>query len=447
MKIKIQQRLFLTILAAAALAVISMFLIMNWSLDRGFLKYVNSIENDKLSTALIQAYIEKGNWDFLQDDPASWPKSLTKIMPGGKVDARLLLLDENLEPIFGNIGEKKGEHPAPLTHEGRVISYLLLHPRDELSDLQQLGFVKEQEFAMLLIAGVILLVAVFFSLFVSRRMVRPIKALADGTHSLAGGDYTARVPAAATDEFGQLARDFNALALVLENNEKAYRQWVADTSHELRTPLAILRGEIEALQDGIRNPTPEAINSLHAEVLHLGRLIDDLYQLSLYDIGALSYRKEPLEPIALLEQVVDSFRSKFIREEISLSIKLLTPPGGMIFADRERLHQLFANLLDNSLNYTSAGGQLEIIVRSGQGTIEIDFQDSAPEVPAQDLGRLFDRLYRVEGSRSRHSGGAGLGLAICRTIVEAHEGTIEALPSPLGGVLISMALPLTGEKK
>jgi two-component system sensor histidine kinase BaeS len=446
-KIKIQQRLFMAILAAAMLAVISMYLIMNWNLGRGFLKYVNTIENEKLATALIQAYTEKGSWDFLQDDPDTWPKSLTRVMPGGKFDARLLLLDENLEPIFGNIGEKKGERPAPLTHQGKIVSYLLYHPREEISEDHQLRFVKQQELAMLLIAGVILFLSVVFSLVITRLLVRPIRALTEGTHRLAGGDYTTRVAVTSSDELAQLALDFNALALALENNEKAHRHWVADISHELRTPLAVLRGEIEALQDGIRSPDAQAIHSLHTEVLHISRLIDDLYQLSLYDVGAMTYRKEQLDLAPLLWQVVESFRAKFAGAGIS--VLELSPAGvaATVFADRERLHQLFANLLDNSLKYTDPGGRLEIALTVEQGSVRIDFCDTAPGVPPEELAKIFSRFYRVEGSRSRESGGAGLGLAICRSIVEAHEGTIVAQASPLGGLGLAITLPLTGVSK
>ncbi|NTV13750.1 MAG: HAMP domain-containing protein [Desulfobulbaceae bacterium] len=441
MRIKIQQRLFLAILAAAMLAVISMYLIMNWNLGRGFLQYVNTIENEKLSTALIQAYTEKGSWDFLQDDPANWPKSLTRVMPGGKFDARLLLLDENLEPIFGNIGVKKGERPAPLTHQGKVVSYLLYHPREEIFEGHQLKFVKQQELAMLLIAGVILFLSVVFSLFVTRRLVRPIKALTEGTHRLAGGDYTTRVAVTSRDELAQLARDFNALALALENNEKAHRQWVADISHELRTPLAVLRGEIEALQDGIRRPDQPAIQSLHAEVLQISRLIDDLYQLSLYDVGAMTYRKEQCDLLPLLGQVVESFRSRFTGAGVCIAETL---PGGsaLVFADQERLRQLFANLLDNSLKYTDPGGCLEIALVVESGMVRVDFCDSAPGVSAEELRKIFVRFFRVEASRSRQSGGAGLGLAICRSIVEAHEGSIAAKASPLGGLGIEISLPV-----
>lgn len=446
MQIKIQQRLFLAILAAAMLAVISMYLIMNWNLGRGFLQYVNTIENEKLATALIQAYTEKGNWDFLQEDPDTWPKSLTRVMPGGKFDARLLLLDENLEPIFGNIGEKKGERPAPLTHEGKVVSYLLYHPREDISEAHQLRFVKQQEVAMLLIAVVILVLSVVFSLFITRRLVRPIKALTEGTHRLAGGDYTTRVPVTSRDELAQLALDFNALALALENNEKAHRHWVADISHELRTPLAVLRGEIEALLDGIRAPNRRAIQSLHAEAVHLSRLIDDLYQLSLYDVGTMTYRKAEVDLLPLLGQVVESFQTKFA--EVGIRVGLLLPGGRtvMVFADRERLRQLFTNLLDNSLKYTDPGGRLEVAVMVAPGRVMIDFRDSAPGVPPDELPRIFERFHRGEASRCRESGGAGLGLAICRSIVEAHEGTIVAKASPLGGLWLAITLPSLGVK-
>lgn len=444
MRIKIQQRLLLAILTAAMLAVISMFLIMQWNLGRGFLQYVNTIENEKLSAALIQAYTESGGWDFLQDDPETWPKSLTKVMSGGMFDGRLLLLDENFEPIFGNIGEKKGDQPAPLTHEGKVVSYLLYQPRNEISEAHQLKFVKQQELTMLLIAGAILLLSILFSLIVTGRMVRPIAALTEGTHRLAGGDYTTRVEVTASDELGQLALNFNALALALDNNEKARRQWVADVSHELRTPLAVLRGEIEALQDGIRPPEPAALTSLHAEVLHISRLIDDLYQLSLFHVGAQTYRKESLDLPPLLWQVVESFRGKLNRAGITLATASLPTAGATVFADRERLRQLFANLLDNSLKYTDPDGMLEISLHADKENVRINFRDSGPEVPAGELTKIFTRFYRVERSRNREFGGAGLGLAICRSIVEAHEGAIVAEASPMGGLGIVITLPLTG---
>ncbi|HEY5973808.1 MAG TPA: ATP-binding protein, partial [Geobacteraceae bacterium] len=260
----------------------------------------------------------------------------------------------------------------------------------------------------------------------------------------AAGDYSTRVPVVSTDELGQLAGDFNTLALTLAQNEQARRQWVADISHELRTPLAILRGEIEALQDGIRKPSPDSIRSLHGEVLRLGRLVDDLYQLSLSDLGALQYRRERLDLAVLVGDVVSAHRAEFTANNIGLSASLPADGTAQLLGDPERLHQLFANLLANSLKYTAAGGELRIAMTCDGCTVSIDFQDSAPGVTDTDLERLFERLYRVEASRNRATGGAGLGLAICRNIVEAHQGTISARPSPLGGLWVRVELPRAG---
>jgi len=206
-----------------------------------------------------------------------------------------------------------------------------------------------------------------------------------------------------------------------------------------------LRGEIEALQDGVRKPTPEAVRSLHSEVMRLGRLVDDLFQLALSDIGALTYRKEDLNLAAILTQTAELFRPGYDTNKLELVVDI--PAGNEIplFGDRERLQQLFDNLLTNSLKYTDPNGELTIWCRSTVGQVEITFSDSSPSVPGADLDKLFDRLYRVDNSRNHLTGGAGLGLAICKNIVEAHGGTIGAEQSPLGGLLIRIKLP-TGDQ-
>ncbi|EKD40360.1 MAG: hypothetical protein ACD_75C00075G0001, partial [uncultured bacterium] len=265
--------------------------------------------------------------------------------------------------------------------------------------------------------------------------------LAAATHRMAAGEFSTRVPVTTADELGRLAGDFNTLALTLESNEKARRQWVADISHELRTPLAVLRGEIEAIQDGVRNFDPESLRSLHQEVLRLGRLVDDLHQLSMSDLGALTYRREQQDLVIVLEQSLEFYRPEFVRKNIDLQADLPVSAPVNLFADQERLRQLFANLLDNSLKYTDEQGVVAVRLAIDADKVLIDFQDSAPRVAESDLPKLFDRLYRVENSRNRATGGSGLGLAICRNIVEAHDGAITASLSPLGGVWIQITFP------
>jgi two-component system sensor histidine kinase BaeS len=331
-----------------------------------------------------------------------------------------------------------------VTHKGETVGYLGLLPPRHFLNPQQLQFLSRQKLSLVLAGTGMVLVAVIFSLPLANRLVRPIRAMAAATHHVASGKYAVRVPVSSSDELGQLARDFNAMAHTLEKNEKERRQWVADISHELRTPLAVLRGEVEALLDGIRPVTRDTIRSLHAEVLRLHRLVDDLYQLSISDLGALAYRKEDLDLGGVLRDSIDHYRAEFSRKGITLEVNL---PEGLempIFGDPERLSQLFGNLLDNTLKYTDEGGILVIRLEYRRGQAMAEFEDSAPGVPEAELGRLFERLYRLEGPRGKASGGAGLGLAICRNIVEAHEGAISAHPSPLGGVLIRVTLPVTG---
>jgi two-component system sensor histidine kinase BaeS len=272
--------------------------------------------------------------------------------------------------------------------------------------------------------------------------VRPLQELQATTQRLASGDFSARVTVSADDELGRLGQDFNALAQTLERNEQARRRWVADISHELRTPLAVLRAEIEALQDGVRPLERAAIDALHADAVRLGRLVDDLYELSMSDLGALTYRKEPTDVAEILAADVDAFAARYEAAGLALRLDNRLDDASTLRADPHRLSQLFRNLLRNSLQYTDPGGGLGVGLGREDREVVIDFRDTAPGVPDDALPRLFERLYRVDASRSRATGGAGLGLAICRNIVEAHGGRILARPAPEGGLWVQVRLPL-----
>ena len=212
------------------------------------------------------------------------------------------------------------------------------------------------------------------------------------------------------------------MALTLEKNEKARRQWVADISHELRTPLAVLRGEIEALLDGIRDTTPDAVRSLHAEALRLHRLVDDLYQLALSDLGTLTYHKEDLDLAGVLRNPIEPYHAEFAGKRIKISADIPQETDITVFSDRERLQQLFTNLLDNSLKYTDAGGELAISLSCSNSQAVLEFQDSAPGVQEDELDRLFDRLYRVEASQAAHQAEPGSALQSAETSLKAMPG-------------------------
>ena len=354
-------------------------------------------------------------------------------------------MDANRKPLIGNPAEAGDLNFRPIVHKGSTVGYVgLLSPKHFLNP-PQFEFLKRQKLSLALAASGMVLIVVIFSLPLANRLVRPIKSIAAATRELASGKYAVRVRISSSDELGQLARDFNTMALTLEKNEKARRQWVADISHELRTPLSVLRGEIEALMEGVRKTTPEAIRSLHEEALRLHRLVDDLYQLALSDLGTLTYRKEDIDLAEVLRDSIEPFLEEFTRKDITFISEISGEEEITVFGDRERLRQLFVNLLDNSLKYTDAGGNIAVRLKCRNSEAEMEFEDSFPGVPESELDKLFDRLYRGEASRNRVSGGAGLGLAICRNIVDAHSGTISAHQAALGGVLIRVTLPVTGE--
>jgi len=270
-------------------------------------------------------------------------------------------------------------------------------------------------------------------------LARRVRTLARGAEALIRGDYAVRIPDAGGDELAHLARDFNTLAETLAATRRARSQWIADIAHELRTPLAVLRGEIEALQDGVRPLGEASLGSLAQEVSHLGRLVEDLHTLSLADVGALSYHKEPLDVAELADEAIAAQRR--VLDQKGLAVELALERGATVLADETRLAQVLGNLLQNTLRYTDAPGKLAVAVRRDGERVVLDWQDSSPGVPEADLPRLTERLYRVEVSRSRAGGGSGLGLAIVKAIVEAHGGTLVARASRLGGLALEVALP------
>jgi two-component system sensor histidine kinase BaeS len=469
MNISITQKLFLAILTAAGIAILCMVLTMQTSISRGFLRFVNTMERTAvpaLAAKLEENYRSRLNWDFVSQDPVMWRQLIVASIPDESphqpeppmpmdrprrgprhmpmvrnLAQRLFLLNADKTPLLA-LGDipAKGEL-TPLRYNNEIVGYLGLIPSTNISDQRQKRFLKEQKNSLILVAGVIVLVAAGISLMLAKRLVKPIGELAKATDILAAGDFSIRVPVNSNDELGRLGEDFNALAAVLAKNEQTRRQWVADISHELRTPLAVLRGEIEALEDGIRPPTKESLRSLHGEVLRLGHLVDDLYQLSLTDLGAMTFQKRDLELSYLLAETVESYRQRFTDKGIVIMEDILGSGDVNIMGDPERMRQLFANIMENSLNYTNSGGHLKVAIECNREKVCIDFHDSVPGVPESELERLFERLYRVESSRNRATGGAGLGLAICRNIVDAHNGSIIARKSPAGGIWIRIELP------
>ena len=284
------------------------------------------------------------------------------------------------------------------------------------------------------------------SVLLARHFRQPIRQLSEGAGALAGGRYDVRLPDTRSDELGSLARHFNALAQQLESAESARRQWVADTSHELRTPLAVLRAQLEALQDGVRSATPETLEAMLRQVLALNKLIDELYALARADVGALDCRPAPHDAWRLATAQARAFEERLRAAGLALELGAPPPPVPAL-CDPDRLRQVLDNLFENSLRYSAAGGRIALHAHHADGRIQLVLDDSAPGVPEEALARLGERFYRVDASRSRAHGGAGLGLALCRRILEAQGGALAFAHSPLGGLRVVLSLPLAKEAR
>jgi two-component system sensor histidine kinase BaeS len=358
-----------------------------------------------------------------------------------------MLLDADKEWIVG--ANKLGDIDIrkmtlkPLEYNGKTVGYLAIVPMVELSEAGDILYVERQTRIFGMIALGMILVSVLLAIPLVYQLLVPVKAMIKGAEKLASGDYSVRIPITTGDELASLSEHFNLLAATLERNEKSRRRYMADVSHDLRTPLAILLGEIEAVQDGVRD-VESTLPVLHSEVRHLNRLVGDLYDLSLSDIGALSYRKHRIDPVVALEQAVERYAPRMSDRSISLTSSLPREGTLAVNADPNRLQQLFTNLLENSLRYTDPGGRVEVGMHPVGRKLQMSFSDSSPGVTREQRTKLFARFYRVDNSRNRTRGGSGLGLAICWNIVDAHQGSIEAKPSPLGGLLVEVTLPLSG---
>lgn len=290
--------------------------------------------------------------------------------------------------------------------------------------------------AGLALAAVLLGLAAFFS----GRISTPLRQLTGAARSLASGDMGVRVRPSAVREVGELAGAFNSMADTLVRADEQRRQLTADVAHELRTPLSIIKGRLEGIQDGIYRPD-EQIDGLLDEVALLERLIDDLRLLALADAGQLPLYPEPVDPAHLLADA----RRSFAHQAEQRGVRLCAEGGpGLpeLCADPQRIAQVLGNLLGNALRHTPAGGSVTLRAAQAAEGVLFEVADSGPGIPPADLPHIFDRFYRADRARSRSSGGAGLGLAIARRIVEAHGGRIWAESEPGRGTTVRFSLPV-----
>ncbi len=325
-------------------------------------------------------------------------------------------------------------------HVDRMESHLLSDP-GLVEDLRQ-NFTEAVNEITLTAALVALLAAVVVSVFTARRITDPIRTMMSASQNIAAGHFEQRVDVPSNDELGELAISFNQMAAELEQTEKRRLALIGDVAHELRTPLSNIRSIMEGLMDGVLAAEPASYASVQREVIRLQRLVQDLQELSRAEAGETYLDLSDVSPVILVNTVCDRLRLQFEDKEVALvlDVPVQTPP---VRADSARANQILLNVLGNALQYTEAGGQVTVRTRRQVSDVIFTISDTGIGVSPADASHLFERFYRVDKSRSRATGGSGIGLTIAKHLVERQGGRIWVTSEGVGqGSVFAFTLPV-----
>jgi two-component system sensor histidine kinase BaeS len=470
LKLSIGHRLFATVLLSTLVVGAVGVELVRWKLLDNFATHsVDTAANrrlDDLAASLSAQYKQSAGWSFLPADSTQrkiWLRQLFRhlhsdqgAMPNTEpsslnLDYRIGLVDKHRHYLAGVIANPmivafasidRTAHPVIVNKE--AIGYLIVASPQNPDDSLAVAFLMDQQANLALILAVCVLLSALTTALLAEHFRKAIRQLVAGAHELESGRLDARLVIERSDELGELAEAFNRLAARLDAAEGSRRQWVANTSHELRTPLSVLRSQIESLQDGIRLATPENIALMLRQVHSLTKLVDELYALARTDVAQLQYDPVVSEVWPLVCEVYDAFAEKFRAAGLQATISA-PPTRSTVLCDAEQMRRVVTNLLENSVRYTTAGGRVEVNVSISGDELHVAIDDSLPGVPEPLLVRLGERFFRVEPSRNRRLGGAGLGLALCRQILDVHGGHLVFEQSPLGGLRAVVVLPLENQ--
>ncbi len=483
MRIRLVHTQALLLLSAVLMAVLAMGALSAWNLRNGFSDYLATRDVERLEqfALLVSENAEQaGGIDAMESKGIGLPalfqqfgrmQGLPPMLQGPPpIPPRKLLEPHNPQPpvpidsidafkdrvaVYGLDGRARLGRPLaqvtgetverPVRVRNAVVAVVRMVKLKPVPNDVELRFLNTQYQSMVAVACALLVIALVGAFWISGHWVRPLIEVQAATERIAKGEFDTRLNARRSDEMGDAMRNINQMAAGLKKLEGARRQWIADMSHELRTPLTVLRGELDALIDGVTQQTPQAMLSLREEVLKLNALVDDLHLLAMADLKALPCYFEEVDAARLAQSIVQRFALRATQVGLALSLSLELEAPLMVRWDAKRIEQLLGNLLDNSLRYTDAPGQVIVRLRSNETKVLIEVDDTAPGVAPNDLPRIFEPLYRADASRGRSTGGSGLGLAICEQIAKAHHGAIRAEPSALGGVRFHIELPRDGD--
>ncbi len=444
-------RIFNLMLTAFALVIIlgiggmvlAFWLVVRQS-DPEQLRWMEAERAARAEVARLAAYYQQtGSWRQVERRLGPLPQTF------GGIEGTASLLDERGRVVAGRRrpfdprGGNEAVRRIPIVVEGQQVGTLVISVVDTEEAFPVGGFNRRPLVLGVLSAGlgltvVLLVLATIFS----RQISAPLRHISSAAQAIACGDHSSRVQPANVRELAELADSFNRMAEALQRADQQRRQLTADIAHELRTPLSIIKGRLEGIQDGIYEADAEQIEALLSEVALLERLINDLHLLALADAGQLPLYREVVSPVMLVNEAVRSFTPLATGRDVHLH-SIVEEHLPDIEIDPQRITQVLGNLISNALRHTPAGGEIVVSAHRDPNGICFAVRDTGTGIDPVDLPYIFERFYRVDRARSRSSGGAGLGLAIARRLVEAHGGQIWATSTLGQGTTVSFLLPVS----
>jgi signal transduction histidine kinase len=428
-------------------AVLVVFLV-RWQTRQEFDQLVYNLYHDEVleaGTELAAYYEENAGWEGITGVVIRNPG------PGHGPDHYLPLtvVDADRQVVFGGVNYQPGEtlprravnKGVPIEVSGETVGWVLLDSFGGVNDPNspEANFLARVNRATIFSALGAAAAALLLGVLLARTISRPVSELQEATERVAGGELGAQVPVRSSDEIGQLAVSFNRMSASLAQANELRQQMTADIAHDLRTPLSVLQGYTEALDEGKLEGEPEIYRAMHRQSQHLTRLVEDLRTLSLADAGQLPLVRRPVDPAVLLAQRMQAYRAQAEQQGVTLLVD--AEPGlPPLELDPDRMAQVLDNLVSNALRYTTSGGEIRLSAGRSGSELVFKVQDTGTGIAPADLPLVFERFFRADESRP-DNGETGLGLAIARSIVEAHRGAI-SVESELGaGTTFVMTFP------
>lgn len=454
-------RLFLSFALIALVSVLAVVLVVRWNTANEIQVFMfrgGMVGLDTLANQLEDYYADNQGWVGVDQLFSSLGHGMgfrkgqsgmgSGMMAGMSIhlqlaDANGVLVLDNLYPdATGKLTASDLAKAIPLQVQGKTVGYLLAEGGMTFNTADQFNLLNRLNRAALTAALIAIVLSLFLAFFLSYRLLKPVKALTLAATNLANGDLSQRVDIKGKDELATLGNAFNQMAISLQHSEGSRQAMTADIAHELRTPLAVQRAQIEAMQDGIFEATPENLDILLQQNLLLTRLVNDLSILALTDAGELQLEYTQSDPQVLVQKVIDQYTAQAIANQVK--IEFLTQGDCQpILVDPQRIEQILGNLVSNALRYTPQNSPITIALDCSRKGIKLEVRDRGPGIPTEVLPYVFDRFYKADRSRTRSEGGSGLGLAIASRLAEMHGGTLTAANHPDGGAVFTLTLPNT----